>query len=458
MSHAHLNDAAQIGEVLQQLKALLRQWHLPLEDASTALLWSRRFFVHDLARAPYRRRFFHYGDARSWRAGDIGQEEITLPGSFLFCDRQLHSRVASFMRTLSESRELEPAVPVALLYPTRPFTVPELYFLVPGLLASGDKERIADWTLAFRGFRPSGEMPGADEDKGPIVISRRFVPSPVHVAVSSWKTSNDSWKAAAASVSDPDRTRYTRLNRLLNDVLRARNRIDYLVLPELAVPQRWFFRLANKLAARGTSLIAGIEYIHHGSNKVANQVWCSLVTDFLGFPSLVVYRQDKERPALDEEKLLWNTAGKQLTPLGTSSKPVVRHGGFHFGILICSELTNLQHRGEFRGRVDGLFVPEWNQDTETFSALVEASALDVHAYVIQCNDRMFGDSRIRSPAKDSWKRDIVRVRGGIEDYFVIGELDVAALRKFQSANRSPSQPFKPVPDGFEVDPARRRLP
>jgi hypothetical protein len=118
----------------------------------------------------------------------------------------------------------------------------------------------------------------------------------------------------------------------------------------------------------------------------------------------------------------------------------------------------LEHRRRFRGRVYGLFVPEWNQDTETFSALVEASALDIHAYIIQCNDRMFGDSRIRSPAKDSWKRDIVRLRGGIEEYFVIGELDVAALRKFQSANRSPNQPFKPVPDGFEVDPVRRRLP
>lgn len=458
LSHAHLNDAIHIGEVLRQLKALLRQWHLPLDDASTAFLWSRRFFVHDLARAPYRLRFFHYGGTRSWRTGDIGQEEITLPGNFPFCDPQRHSCVASFMRTLSESHDVVPTVPVALLYPTRPFTVPEFYFLVPDLLGSGDKGKIAEWTLAFRGFRPSGEMPGAGEDQGSIAISRRFVPGPVHVAVSSWKTSNDSWKASAASMSDPDRTRYTRLNRLLNDVLRARNRVDYLVLPELAVPQRWFFRLANKLAARETSLIAGIEYIHHGSAKVANQVWCSLVTDFLGFPSLVIYRQDKERPALDEEKLLWDTAGRELAPLRKASKPVVRHGGFHFGVLICSELTNLEHRRRFRGRVYGLFVPEWNQDTETFSALVEASALDIHAYIIQCNDRMFGDSRIRSPAKDSWKRDIVRLRGGIEEYFVIGELDVAALRKFQSANRSPNQPFKPVPDGFEVDPVRRRLP
>jgi len=52
-----------------------------------------------------------------------------------------------------------------------------------------------------------------------------------------------------------------------------------------------------------------------------------------------------------------------------------------------------------------------------------------------------------------------RVKGGIEDYFVIGEIDVIGLRRFQSAYRSsPDGPFKPVPDGFRISAARRLLP
>ena len=73
-------------------------------------------------------------------------------------------------------------------------------------------------------------------------------------------------------------------------------------------------------------------------------------------------------------------------------------------------------------------------------------------------NRLYGDSRIRAPYKDSWKRDIVRVKGGEHDYFVIGEIDVPALRRFQSHHRSPDKPYKPVPDGFKIAGIRRVLP
>ena len=74
------------------------------------------------------------------------------------------------------------------------------------------------------------------------------------------------------------------------------------------------------------------------------------------------------------------------------------------------------------------------------------------------NQRQIGDSRIRAPAKDSWKRNVLRVKGGVTDYCVIGEIDVQALREFQSSHRSPAKPFKPVPDGFEIDFGRKVLP
>ena len=102
-------------------------------------------------------------------------------------------------------------------------------------------------------------------------------------------------------------------------------------------------------------------------------------------------------------------------------------------------------------------MPEWNKDTETFNALVESASLDIHAYIIQCNDRQYGDSRIRAPYKDSWKRDVLRIKGGTHDYCVTGNIDIQALRQFQSSHRSPEKPFKPVPDGFKIDPSRKVL-
>jgi hypothetical protein len=44
----------------------------------------------------------------------------------------------------------------------------------------------------------------------------------------------------------------------------------------------------------------------------------------------------------------------------------------------------------------------------------------------------------------------MRMNHGIADYCVIVEIDVLALRHFQSSHSSPIKPFKPVSDGLEI--------
>ncbi|WP_305801909.1 hypothetical protein, partial [Thiolapillus sp.] len=234
---------------------------------------------------------------------------------------------------------------------------------------------------------------------------------------------------------------------------------EYCILAELSLPARWFMRMAKHMRRRGISLIAGIEYLHARRKSVRNQVWAALSHDGLGFASLIIYRQDKQHPALHEELELKRLAGLELKPEKRwTAPPVIQHGDFRFALLVCSELTNISYRAALRGDIDALFVPEWNQDTRSFNALVESSALDIHAYIIQCNDRQYGDSRIRAPYKDDWMRDLLRVKGGINDYCVTGRIDVRSLRQFQSSHRSPEKPYKPVPDGFEINHNRKLLP
>lgn len=138
-------------------------------------------------------------------------------------------------------------------------------------------------------------------------------------------------------------------------------------------------------------------------------------------------------------------------------KPVFDWGGFRFGVLICNELTNIRYREAFQGEVDALIVIEWNQDVEQFGTLVESAASDVHCYVIQVNNRIHGDSRLRVPAKDRWLRDAVQVRGGTEDFFVVADIDIRSLREFQSAaipDMSTKAKFKAFPTGFRISPGR----
>lgn len=349
-------------------------------------------------------------------------------------------------------------LPHGLLFATRPYNLPELFILNKSAYDTTQREAMKAVVLAVRGFKLCDAAPSFDKH-GVLQIPDGQPQRRYGVAVASWKTRMASWTASVMRMPDPDAERYARLCRLLDGVIAQPQNSRYLVLPELALPAHWFIRIARKLQGRGISLITGIEYLHAGKARVRNQVWAALSHDGLGFPSLMIYRQDKQRPALHEEQELQRLAGLELQPdKAWKTPPILQHGDLRFALLICSELTNISHRAALRGKVDALFVPEWNQDTETFNALVESAALDMHAYIIQCNDRQYGDSRIRAPFKESWQRDLLRVKGGITDYCVIGEIDVQALRQFQSSHRSPAKPFKPVPDGFEIDFGRKVLP
>lgn len=414
-----------------------------------------RYFAHDVAHYPLRftglpRELYRKGvvPPRKGLALMLNSEELV--------ENVVSEGLGELAKWLKFSHGK--GIPPGLAFPTRPYTLPELYIVLADPFNSGKLEALDRVILALRGFASGTQLPSFDKNRV-LCINRGDNNPDRRIAIASWATDERSWVAAVTRRPDPDNTRYQRLMRMVDAAIRDGGHIDYLVLPEVSLPPIWFLRLALKLGARGISLITGIEYIHARGRVVRNQVWSSLTHDSLGFPSLLVYRQDKQQPALHEERELEQLAHLTMKPANAwKSPPIVNHGDFLFSVLVCSELTNIFYRSSMRGKIDALFVPEWNRDLDSFNALVESAALDIHAYIIQCNDRKYGDSRIRAPYKDSWKRDVVRIRGGLVDYTVVGKIDVAALRAFQSSHRSPDAPFKPVPDGFKPSEVRKVLP
>lgn len=436
--------------------------YLPAMDVDALLSWylspkgfqaqQARLFSFDLAHMPFR--FLGLPEEMVAQRGIPARKTVTS------CNQStdlLPDTVLEGSQVLAKWIRFK-GLPHGLLFATRPYNLPELFILNKAAYDAAAHGAMQAVVLAVRGFELGDAAPAFDKH-GVLQIPDGQPQSKYAIAVSSWKTQMASWTASVMRMPDPDAERYARLCRLLDGVIAQPRESRYLLLPELALPAHWFIRIARKLQGRGISLITGIEYLHVSKGRVRNQVWAALSHDGLGFPSLMIYRQDKQRPALHEERELQRLAGLELNPdKAWRTPPILQHGDLRFALLICSELTNISYRAALRGKVDALFVPEWNQDTETFNALVESAALDMHAYIIQCNDRQYGDSRIRAPAKDSWERDVLRVKGGVTDYCVIGEIDVQTLRQFQSSYRSPAKPFKPVPDGFEIDYGRKVLP
>ncbi len=77
---------------------------------------------------------------------------------------------------------------------------------------------------------------------------------------------------------------------------------------------------------------------------------------------------------------------------------------------------------------------------------------------VQVNNRRYGDSRVRAAYRLEHKRDSVRLKGGIEDYFVTAEIDFHSLRNFQRKNRmnDKNSEFKPVAIGFQMSKFRKK--
>lgn len=284
------------------------------------------------------------------------------------------------------------------------------------------------------------------------------------MALTNIRTDEDDWARMACNKSELSRSRYQRISELVNATLKLSPKPDYVLFPELSVPLRWVNSIAERLSSAGISLIAGTEYRHINDHQLLSEAVLVLSDNRLGYPASVKIWQPKLEPAVGEDEELHSTYGKSWAFSMLSAKqrkPVYIHHGVNFGVMICSELQNSKARVRFQGAVDALMVLSWNKDLDTFASLIESAALDVHAYTILVNNRKYGDSRVRSPAKESFMRDIARVKGGDNDFVVAATLNIDALRAFQSrATRwtKEGDKFKPLPEGFRLARNRKKLP
>ncbi|TCT25839.1 RNA-directed DNA polymerase [Thermomonas haemolytica] len=368
------------------------------------------------------------------------------------------------------------------LYPyvfaTRPYSAQEIALFVPQcIFGSGEESGATLWAKYVRAVRGVWVKPKLIDDavelesltgnsaeqvdsKSRVWTVGKPSKSPVRLGITSLLTTNASWSSCAGGVSDLSPARYRRLVRLINQCLKLVPRPTHVLLPEVSLPERWISSISGRLRDAGISLIAGLDYARVSGGRIYSEALLMLSDDRLGYPSTVEIRQRKCLPAPSEEEELYVKYGQEWDEQ-PPEKPVYDHKGFSFGVLVCSELQSISYRQRFQGEVDSLFVLSWNRDLETFGALVESAALDVHAYVALVNNRSYGDSRVRAPMKDAYRRDLCRVRGGGDDYVVVVDIDVNSLRSFQSrAKKWPrdNDPFKPVPEGFNVSPRRRRSP
>lgn len=455
--------------VFSELSDLLHAYSSDLEDLKTKL------FLADLHSIPYKAAFFEEGQLRRVVYNShnfVNLDDLNGGGSIVssyvdFCNLLFSDKRDEFEKMLDLKH-----VPLALYFFTRPFNLSELGLLFPNW---HHEENANQFKHFFRLFKididksinsEQFNVTGCNEGQYKIEISNQSNLHNPRFVFTSLETKDKSWEAVVMGwPEEPDESRIQRIFDLCSSILQVKNiSLDYVVFPELSIPRKLLLYLSKLFLSRNISLIIGAEYqvdsvlhssgIPHVKKFVSNQLiyFLTVKGQFRNNHACIV--QEKVIPAIHEEKDLFSVGGAILRAKD-EKKYLINHNGFWFAGLICNEFMDIQLRAFYRGKVDALIAVEWNKDTETYNALVESTANDLHSFIIQVNNRRFGDTRLRAPYKENYQRDIVRVRGGELDYFVVAPLDVESLRQFQRHHRSPEKPFKPTPTGFEMSSERR---
>lgn len=430
------------GDFLTLLKRVMRRRIRP--TASSSRLVATALLKSDLGRRPY----FDYWFKENKREN----KQPELPTDFsvrrvMVLTKRFRGKVGSGLHA--------PYWP-AIAFSTRPIPIWNLCVSAPNLLfePGGLEQAIR----ATRGSQVNPRFKGhsfvkSAEDGSHVIFVPRSAKRVRKIGIPSYLTTDQQWTAAFDGASDRTYDRYLNIRRLINRILKDSPDTDYLAFPECSVPVDWALEIASKLGQRGVSFIVGIE--NRGrAGTYKNEALISLASNFFGKNGSICFIQPKLALAHSENAKCIKDGKMFVAPHPTLARPVYVHGDLCFGVLICSDLTTISNRAFFQGKIDALFVLEWNPDVTTFEFLVESTAHDLHAAIVQVNNRQYGDSRIRLPLSDSFLRDVVRVKGGDEDFYVVSTLDFGALRSFQ---RTPTKggPYKPLPIGYVMSKHRR---
>ncbi|MBK1897309.1 RNA-dependent RNA polymerase family protein [Chryseobacterium paridis] len=415
-----------------------------------------RYFRSDLHMIPYKTCYFKYDFLRRNLECKLDEKEIKLYTKTFF-NRNIIDFVNEELKLVNEKHDenttcYKISSNTGFYFFTRRITLLELSISFKNCIVKKNKEftKLAEkyyhkYNLKIR------QGDGVDIPKGYDYIQfpetkKTILP---RICNTHFKTIDQSYDAHVRSLTEPDITRNDRFFNIINDIIKRRHEVDYVIFHELSLPRHLYVQVAEKLGRININLIAGLEYkIDRIQNRADNQLFYSLTVDDSMTGSIGLF-QSKLIPAIHEGSELYNRAALNLYP-DFNNKFIIKHKNFVFSGLVCNDLLDINNRSALRGKIDSLFIVAWNQDIETYHHLVKSSTLDIHCYIALCNNKIYGDVKISAPYKKSWKRDLHIIHGGKFDNFMISDLDIGSLRNYQNNKVPPAEPFKPFPTGFEL--------
>lgn len=195
---------------------------------------------------------------------------------------------------------------------------------------------------------------------------------------------------------------------------------EVVVFPEFAIPFNSVFDIISYASRMHISLIGGITHIYYASKSVAN---VTLIIDSFLNITLGKFKNYFS----DLEKFLCVSNGYWFYEPKEPYYYIIDNGKYKYSTMTCFESTNINDRAILCDKIEVLYMPVFNKDTNYFSNIIGSYSRDASCFIVQSNTNEYGDSRITAPYKEK-KMDIVKLKGGENNYLVIGNIDLKGLK------------------------------
>lgn len=257
----------------------------------------------------------------------------------------------------------------------------------------------------------------------------------VSVAIGSLNVSFESCIAACKcgreNIKREDRKVFFDILKETYNHLKNKKDTMFLVLPELCFPIYWINDLISFSKSTGIGVITGVQYIKDDKNRQYNYV--ATILPFLSGTKkysnvYLTFRDKNDYSPIEFVELAKH--GYYCENKAKAEYHIYSWNGIKLTPMICYEFTDIMARALLKGKCDFVAVPVFNPDTTYFSNIIDSSARDLHAFIVQSNTSFYGDSRVTGPFSRD-KKDIFKIKGGDNDHVVIGTIDYKKYKLFQ---------------------------
>lgn len=243
----------------------------------------------------------------------------------------------------------------------------------------------------------------------------------------------------------------------LNVLLIADSKPDIILIPELHLPVSKMTEIKEISKRHGVMIIAGIDFQPNpiAKNKIRNRGMITIPNkwpnDNLSSRLTTLYF-GKTYFTYMERSMFRNIDGATCHEDPEQNMYIFKQKDLgSFGIMICSDIFDIERMMFYQARIHHLFIISLNKDLTTYFALSESLARLLFCNVVICNSGHFGGSVAISPLLDPNDRLIYKYQGQrmFNTHLIslpVESLDVAQKEDYSIERKN--RKFKASPPGY----------